>query len=139
VKRQIRRWWFAGFWAEVLAFAVSLVLPVLTKPDRVLHGHARLTFSLLITCLLVAMAGVAVQVAAWLKALSVTKVRDAGWYRRLRKWGINGALLTPFLGLGAFVCWSVMLDYLRNGPDAIRPGRELYLDEPSGTQRRERV
>jgi hypothetical protein len=139
VKRQIRQWWFAGFWAEILAFAASLALPVLTRPDRVLHGHARLTFSLLITCLLVALAGVAVQIVAWLKALSITRVRDELWYRRLLRWGILGGLLTPLLGLGAFICWSVMLDYLRNGPDGLPLPARLHPEERSGTRKRERV
>jgi uncharacterized membrane protein len=120
-KREIRFWWVAGFVAELLAFALSLLIPRAEMPGRLLHGHPRVVVSLLISCALAATIGVAIQVAAWLKAMSNTRrLADAVWYQRLRRWGIIGALLTPLLGLGAFICWAVMLDYLRNGPEAVQ-------------------
>jgi hypothetical protein len=30
-----------------------------------------------------------------------------------------GGLTTPLLGLGAFICWGVMISYLRRGPDGM--------------------
>jgi hypothetical protein len=130
-----------GFAVELLALAASLVVPVLTRPDRILHGHTRLAFSILISCLLVALGGIAVQVVAWVKALSLTSgPADERWHRRLLTWGIVGGLLTPLLGLGAFICWWVMLDYLRNGPDpSIHVIAQPALEQPPSSRRRERV
>jgi hypothetical protein len=141
-KAHIRRWWFAGFWVEVFAVAASLLVPRLTQPGRVLHGHEWRAFTVLLVCLLVALTGVALQVVAWVAAMrSAKRARDDVRHRRLLRTGILGALLTPLLGLGAFICWAVMLDYLRQPRPSSRIRHEPASigDQRGGVVRKERV
>jgi hypothetical protein len=117
-KRAIRNWWIGGFAIELVALGGSLVVPFATRPGNFLHGHLGASVTVLIGCGVVALAGVVVQVVAWVKALANTRrLDDRTWHDRLVRWGIVGALTTPLLGLGAFICWGVMIAYLKNGPD----------------------
>jgi hypothetical protein len=117
-KRTIRNWWIAGFVIELIALGGSLVVPVATRPGNFLHGHLGASVAILILSGVVALAGVVVQVVAWIEALANTRrLEDKTWHDRLFRWGIVGGLATPLLGIGVFICYGVMLSYLRNGPD----------------------
>jgi hypothetical protein len=127
-KREIRNWWIAGFVVELVALAGSLVVPFATHPGGFLHGHLGASVTILILSGVVALAGVIVQVVAWIKALANTRrLEDRTWHDRLFRWGVIGGLTTPLLGVGAFICYGVMIAYLVDGPDG------MAVPEPRGT------
>jgi hypothetical protein len=124
-KRAIRNWWFGGLVIELVAVGGSLVVPFATRSGNFLHGHLGVSVAILALCGAVALVGVIVQVVAWIKALSNSRrLADKTWHDRLFRWGIVGVLTTPLLGLGAFICWGVMISYLRNGPDGTTVAKE---------------
>jgi hypothetical protein len=119
-KREIRNWWIAGFVIELVALGGSLVVPFATRPGRFLHGHLWVSVAILILSGVVALVGIAIQVVAWVNALANTgRLEDRTWHDRLFRWGIVGGLTTPLLGIGAFICYGVMIDYLRKAPDGM--------------------
>jgi hypothetical protein len=126
-KRAIGNWWIGGFVIELIGLGGSLVVPFATRPGNFLHGHLGASVAIL-NPQRGRRPDIIVQVVAWIKALANTRrLEDKTWHDRLFRWGIVGGLTTPLLGLGAFICYGVMIAYLENGPDG------MAVSEQQGT------
>jgi hypothetical protein len=98
-KRTIRNLWIGGFIVELIALGGSLVVPFASRPGNFLHGHLGTSVAILILSGVVALAGVVVQVVAWIKALANTRRLEVKtWHDRLFRWGIVGGLTNPAVG-----------------------------------------
>jgi hypothetical protein len=66
------------------------------------------------------LAGLVIQLAAWIAAvLNTHRLADPKWFQALLWGGIAGMLATPLFGLGALVLAGVMMAYLVAGPDGL--------------------
>lgn len=73
---------------------------------------------------LAAVAGIAIQVAAWIGAVMNThRLADKTWFNVLLWLGIVGIVTSPVFGLGAVLWWVVTITYMIAGPDtmAVQP------------------
>jgi hypothetical protein len=69
---------------------------------------------------IVAVAGILVQVAAWIGAVVNThRLADKTWFNLLLWVGAIGILTSPIFGVGAMAWWGVTIAYLIGGPDGI--------------------
>jgi hypothetical protein len=72
------------------------------------------------TAAIVAAAGIAIQVAAWVGAVMNTqRLADKAWFHALLWFGIAGIATSPIFGLGALLWWGVTIAYMIAGPDAV--------------------
>jgi hypothetical protein len=69
---------------------------------------------------IVAVAGILVQVAAWIGAVVNThRLEDKTWFNLLLWVGMIGILTSPAFGVGAMAWWGVTIAYLIAGPDGM--------------------
>jgi hypothetical protein len=132
-KRWILRWWIWGWAAFVPAGVLipSSAVALAAHLERVQEtagyrfgddGYAITMVALIAVGVLVALAGVAAHLVAWVGAVRNTRVLgDQRWFTAVLWVGLAGIVTTPLLGVGTLAFVSVMMAYLVAGPDGTVP------------------
>ncbi len=130
-KRTITQWWVAGVIVmaagAILAIFSSLALashiPIQAgeyQPNYVPDSIFWMFVSLIVLGGLAVLAGIVVQLVAWVAALfNTNRLMDKTWFTVLLVCGIVGIVLGPLFGLGTLCWWGAMISYLIGAPDGM--------------------
>jgi MFS family permease len=142
-KRTITQWWVVGMIVMAVgailsifsALALAAHIPVQTgdyQPDYVPDSIFWMLVSLIVLGGIAVLAGIVVQIVAWVAALfNTNRLADKTWFTVLLVCGIAGIVLGPLFGLGALCWWGAMIGYLVGGPDGMAAGSPQLREMPS--------
>jgi hypothetical protein len=121
-KRTIIKWWIWGLVAMLPGTILipSSALALVSHHPGVSDGYGQTMVALIAVGGLFLLAGVIVQLVAWIAAvLNTNQLSDPKWFQVLLWGGIASIVATPLFGLGALAFWGVMMAYLVAGPDGL--------------------
>jgi hypothetical protein len=121
-KQTIIKWWIWGLVAMMPGTILipSSALALASHHPGVSDGYGQTMVALIAVGGLFLLAGVIVQLVAWIAAvLNTHQLADPKWFQVLLWGGIASIVATPLFGLGALAFWGVMIAYLVAGPDGL--------------------
>jgi hypothetical protein len=121
-KRTIIKWWIWGLVAMLPGTILipSSALALASHHPGVSDGYGQTMVALIAVGGLFLLAGVIVQLVAWIAAvLNTNQLGDPKWFQVLLWGGIASIVATPLFGLGTLAFWGVMMAYLVAGPDGL--------------------
>jgi hypothetical protein len=121
-KRTIIKWWIWGLVAMMPGTILipSSALALASHRAGVSDGYGQAMVALIAVGGAFILAGVIVQLVAWMAAvLNTRQLADPKWFQVLLWGGIAGIASTPLFGLGALAFLGVMMAYLVAGPDGL--------------------
>jgi hypothetical protein len=121
-KQRIIRWWIWGLVAVVPGAVLipASALALASHHPGISDGYGQAMVALIAVGGLFLVAGLAIQLAAWVAAvLNTRQLADPRWFQVLLWGGIAGIAAGALFGLGALILLSVMLAYAVAGPDGL--------------------